>query len=181
MYDDDVSAGVELTWEAPETDAESVTGYEIQRGQSDDGDPATLVADTGSTAIAYADATANEPGEAYSYRVIALRGDEQSQPSGRAWVSIPTVTVTAQPVEPFIALPQVATGFALDGGNSAPVGIWGRPPIWSSDATLAQASSGTGVGAGSGYPGSSLDNSDFHLRRRHGLHHRSPGESDHGK
>ena len=91
--------GVALAWDAPAQDAESVTGYEILRAVGD-GDLATLVADTGSAAVAYADATATEPGEAYSYQVIASRGGGKSQPSNTAWAFIPKATVTAQPSEP---------------------------------------------------------------------------------
>ena len=39
---------------------------------------ATLVADTESTATTYTDATANEAGVRYVYRVKALRGDDVS-------------------------------------------------------------------------------------------------------
>ena len=99
VFDGGDSAGVELAWQAPAADAESVTGYEILRAQGD-GDLATLVADTGSATVAYADATATEPGEAYSYQVIASRGQGKSQPSNTAWAFIPKATVTAQPSEP---------------------------------------------------------------------------------
>ena len=100
VFDGGDSAGVELAWNAPAVDAESVTGYEILRAQGD-GDLATLVADTGSTAVAYADPTATEPGEAYSYQVIASRGEGKSQPSDRAEVIIPKAT--AVDPEPGIA------------------------------------------------------------------------------
>ena len=40
------------------------------------------------------------PGEAYSYQVIASRGEGKSQPSNTAWAFIPKATVTAQPSEP---------------------------------------------------------------------------------
>ena len=99
VFEDGDSAGVELTWNAPAKDAESVTGYEILRAVGD-GDLATLVADTGSAAVAYADTTATELGEAYSYQVIASRGEGKSQPSNTAWAFIPKATVTAQPSEP---------------------------------------------------------------------------------
>ena len=100
VFDGGDSAGVALSWDAPAADAASVTGYEILRAVGD-GDLATLVADTGSADTTYADGTATEAGERYAYRVKALRGEETSQPSDQAVVSIPKVTVL--PVEPRIA------------------------------------------------------------------------------
>ena len=88
VFDDAVSAGVELTWEAPAQDAESVTGYEILRARGD-GEPTTLVADTGSAGTTYADDTATEAGESYVYRVKAVRGQERSQASEEARASVP--------------------------------------------------------------------------------------------
>ena len=79
---------VALSWDAPVDDAGSVTGYEILRGQGE-GDPATLAADTGSAATTYTDATATQASESYTYRVKALRGQEQSQASGEAVVVLP--------------------------------------------------------------------------------------------
>ena len=99
VYEDGNSAGVELTWNAPAKDAASITGYEILRAVGE-GELAILVADTGSAAVAYADASATEPGEAYSYQVIASRGEGKSQPSNTAWAFLPKATVTAQPSEP---------------------------------------------------------------------------------
>ena len=98
--DDGVIEGVALAWDAPVTDAASVTGYEILRAVGD-GDLATLVANTGSADTTYADDTATEAGESYAYRVKALRGEEASQLSDRAFVIIPKVTTL--PVEPGIA------------------------------------------------------------------------------
>ena len=80
--------GVSLSWEAPAQEAESVTGYEILRAQGE-AQLATLVEDTESTSTAYTDPTATEPGETYAYRVIALRGEGQSQGSNQAGVLIP--------------------------------------------------------------------------------------------
>ena len=91
VFDGGDSAGVELAWDAPAVDAESVTGYEILRAVGD-GDLATLAADTGSADTTYTDDTATEAGERYAYRVKALRGEETSQPSDRAEASIPKVT-----------------------------------------------------------------------------------------
>ena len=71
------STQVSLTWSAPAEDADSVTGYEILRAVGE-GELATLVDDTGSTANSYADATATEAGETYTYRVKAIRGEDRS-------------------------------------------------------------------------------------------------------
>ena len=54
-----------------------MTGYEILRAVGD-GELATLVADTQSTATAHTDATADEPGETYAYRVV--RGEQTLKP-----------------------------------------------------------------------------------------------------
>ena len=83
--------GVVLNWSSPVQDAASVTGYEILRRRPREGEGAllVLVADTGSTAITYVDATANEPGVRYVYRVKALRGGEKSSRSNYARVDLP--------------------------------------------------------------------------------------------
>ena len=81
-------AGVSLTWSAPAEDADSVTGYEIQRAVGG-GDMATLVADTASTATSYTDVTATQSGSSYTYRVKAIRGEDVSQASGQAQVQLP--------------------------------------------------------------------------------------------
>ena len=74
---------VTLTWDAPASDAASVTGYEILRRRPNDGEAAltTLVADTGNAETGYTDDTANEPGVSYTYRGRALRDGEQSKVS----------------------------------------------------------------------------------------------------
>ena len=71
---------VTLSWTAPAEDADGVTGYEILRRRPMEGETAlaTLAADTESTATTYTDATANEAGVRYVYRVKALRGSEAS-------------------------------------------------------------------------------------------------------
>ena len=85
--------GVALAWDAPAEDAESVTGYEILRAQGG-GNLATLVADTGSAATSYTDATATEAGETYSYAVSARRGEEKSPQSNLATVGFPPARPT---------------------------------------------------------------------------------------
>ena len=84
---------VELAWDAPAEDAESVTGYEILRAQGG-GDLATLVADTGSADTSYTDAPATEAGETYNYVVVALRGEEKSRQSNLATVGFPPALPT---------------------------------------------------------------------------------------
>ena len=82
---------VTLTWDAPASDAASVTGYEILRRRPNDGEAAltTLVADTGNAETGYTDDSANEPGVRYTYRVKALRDGEQSKVSNYARIDLP--------------------------------------------------------------------------------------------
>ena len=82
---------VTLTWDAPASDAASVTGYEILRRRPNEGEAAltTLVADTGNAETGYTDDTANEPGVSYTYRVKALRDGEQSKVSNYARIDLP--------------------------------------------------------------------------------------------
>ena len=79
---------VVLTWDPPAEDAGPVTGYEILRGEGTD-EPATLAADTGSTATTYTDATANTASASYAYSVKAVRDSERSQASNEAAVQLP--------------------------------------------------------------------------------------------
>ena len=83
--------GITLRWEAPAEDAESVSGYEILRRRPFRGEQTLLsyVADTGSAATSYTDVDADEPGQAYVYRVVALRGAEHSGRSNRARLVAP--------------------------------------------------------------------------------------------
>ena len=85
-----------LSWDAPAEDADSVTGYEVLRAVGE-GDMATLVDDTGSTATAYTDATATEAGETYAYQVKAIRGEDRSQASGQTQVQVPHDPVDLAP------------------------------------------------------------------------------------
>ena len=91
--------GVILTWSSPVQDAASVTGYEILRRRPKEGEGAllVLVADTGSTATTYVDATANEAGVRYTYRVRALRGSEKSSRSNYARVDLPEEADETEP------------------------------------------------------------------------------------
>ena len=132
-----------MTWDAPEEDAGSVTGYEVLRAQGE-ADLTILVTDTGSFDTSYTDATATEPGESYAYRVRALRGGEKSQASNQAGAFIPILTPVN--VEPPTAEPaQMAAGT--------------RQEIWSAELTAAgfRGSTTTGlVGYGNSYTGSAL-------------------------
>ena len=78
-----------LSWTAPAADAESVTGYEILRGEGQ-AEPATLEADTESASTSYRDETAAQAGVSYTYAVKALRGDEASVESNRASYTLPS-------------------------------------------------------------------------------------------
>ena len=98
---------VSLSWSAPAADADSVTGYEILRATGD-GELATLVDDTASTATFYLDATATVAGEIYAYEVKAVRGEDRSQASGRAQVQVPH--------DPVDLAPSSLTAEAVDGG-----------------------------------------------------------------
>ena len=82
---------VTLSWTAPAEDADSVDGYEILRRRPMEGETTleTLVADTESTATTYTDATANEAGVRYVYRVKALRGDDVSLSSNFDRIDLP--------------------------------------------------------------------------------------------
>ena len=82
---------VTLSWTAPAEDADSVDGYEILRRRPMEGESSltTLVADTESTATTYTDATANEAGVRYVYRVKALRGDDVSLSSNFDRIDLP--------------------------------------------------------------------------------------------
>ena len=64
------------------------------------GELATLVDDTGSTATSYTDATATEAGETYAYKVKAIRGEDRSQASGQAQVQLPHNAVDLAPSGP---------------------------------------------------------------------------------
>ena len=85
---EDSTPSVFLSWTAPAEDADSVTGYEVQRATCGGGFTA-LAADTGSTATAYTDATATEAGETYAYRVRARRLQGLSLTSNTSTVILP--------------------------------------------------------------------------------------------
>ena len=112
---------VTLSWEAPANDAGSVTGYEVLRRRPKEGENAlqTLVADTGSAAATYVDATANEPGVRYTYRVKALRGSDVSQWSNFAFIDLDQDYTPPEPEpasEPDPAAPANLTAEIVDDG-----------------------------------------------------------------
>ena len=71
-----------------------VSGYQILRRRPDEGEARllVLVADTGSAATSYLDASATAPGVEYLYRVKARRGDELS-----GWTNNVRLTYSAPP------------------------------------------------------------------------------------
>ena len=83
--------GVILNRSSPVQDAASVTGYHIlrRRPREGEGTMLVLVADTGSSATTYVDATADEAGVRYVYRVKALRGGVKSSRSNVARIDLP--------------------------------------------------------------------------------------------
>ena len=118
---------VTLSWTAPAEDADSVDGYEILRRRPMEGETtlATLVVDTESTATTYTDATANEAGVRYVYRVKALRGDDVSLSSNFDRIDLPAdyvpdPTPTPEPEStPDDQAPTGLTAWLADGGGVA--------------------------------------------------------------
>ena len=78
-----VNDGINLTWNAPAADVESVTGYRVMHRRPNQGEDqlTVLETNTGSTATTYQDTGATAPGQSCVYAVRALRDDEQSQSS----------------------------------------------------------------------------------------------------
>ena len=119
-----------LNWSSPAHDAASVTGYEILRRQRPkEGEIVRLilVADTGSTTTTYTDATANEPGTRYTYRVKALRGSAKSARSNAARVDVAEeVDQTAPPPTP--ALRGVTVQPSDAQAENCPGGVYNPSP-----------------------------------------------------
>ena len=63
-----------------------------------EGEFATLVDDTGSTATFYFDTTATTGGETYAYQVKGIRGEDRSQASGQAQVLLDSETPDGESV-----------------------------------------------------------------------------------
>ena len=85
-----------LSWTGP--DSSAVTGYRILRGPSADA-LATLLADTGGTATAHEDGTA-EADTTYHYAVNALGRDGEGPSSATARVKVPPATKNNEPRDP---------------------------------------------------------------------------------
>ena len=85
-----------LSWTGP--DSITVTGYRILRGPSADA-LATLLADTGGTATAHEDGTA-EADTTYHYAVNALGRDGEGPSSATARVKVPPATKNNEPRDP---------------------------------------------------------------------------------
>ena len=103
-----------LSWTAPAADAESVTGYEILRGEGEV-EPTTLVADTESTSTTYRDETATQAGVTYTYAVKALRGDDASAESNRVSYTLPSdYTASTKELASKVFTQFVVTGETLE-------------------------------------------------------------------
>lgn len=121
---------IDLAWTAPATPP-AITGYLIERNV-DAGGWTTLVADTGTTAVAYTD-TAPTPGSTYEYRVSAITASGTSGPSNTdsAAVPLPVPTgLTATFNDPNVDLawsapspPPTVTGYRIERRVAA--GSWG--------------------------------------------------------
>ena len=93
--------GVDLSWDAPVEDAESVTGYEIERAVGEGSEEFVVyVVLTGSAYSTYTDPLATTAGETYTYRMVALRGEDRSEPSNEASVILAVVTLTVRTPTP---------------------------------------------------------------------------------
>ena len=116
LYVEVTEDGVVLHWEAPTSDADTVTGYEIQGRHLQEGVGILrkLTGNTSSSRTTYTDRTATDPDLRYLYRVRALRTDQGSpwsdyvviedgqpeEPSAALLELVPTDVVAVAPVEP---------------------------------------------------------------------------------
>ena len=96
------NCSVSLTWDAPATDAATVTGYRVLRAAGSEA-LSIRIASTRSTATSYTDLVLRA-GETYSYRVQAVRNGPASPSSNLVEAAIPAgptptdVTVEAAPI-----------------------------------------------------------------------------------
>jgi hypothetical protein len=120
LYVEVTEDGVVLHWEAPASDADTITGYEIQGRhlQQEVGILRILTGNTSSRRITFTDRTATDPGLLYLYRVRALRDDQGSpwsdyvviedgqpvEPSAALLELVPTEVVAVAPLEPTAAV-----------------------------------------------------------------------------
>ena len=95
-----VAGGIQLNWEAPAARAAEVDGYQVYRRRPDQGETLllVLVANTGSTATSYLDATATEPGVSYIYRVRAWRGTELSRMANKLQLTYTAPEPAPEPI-----------------------------------------------------------------------------------
>ena len=111
-----LAAGIQLNWEAPAARAAEVDGYQVYRRRPDAGETLllVLVANTGSTATSYLDATATEPGVSYIYRVRARRGTELSRMANKLQL---TYTAPEPALEPIPSLEPALAGVTVELGD----------------------------------------------------------------
>ena len=125
-----LAGGIQLNWEPPAARAAEVDGYQVYRKRPDAGETLllVLVANTGSTATSYLDATATEPGVSYIYRVRARRGTELSRMANKVQLTytapepalepIPAPTLETTPtLEPIPALDPEPAGVTVELGD----------------------------------------------------------------
>ena len=107
-----VADGIQLNWEPPAARAAEVDGYQVYRRRPDAGEALllVLVANTGSTATSYLDATATEPEVSYIYRVRAWRGTELSRMANKLQLTYtapePLIATQPQATQPQATQPQ---------------------------------------------------------------------------
>ena len=111
-----LAAGIQLNWEPPAARAAEVDGYQVYRRRPDAGETLllVLVANTGSTATSYLDATATEPEVSYIYRVRARRGAELSRMANKLQL---TYTAPEPAPEPIPALDPEPAGVTVELGD----------------------------------------------------------------
>ena len=119
-----VAGGIQLNWEPPAARAAEVDGYQVYRRRPDQGEALllVLVANTGSTATSYLDATATEPGVSYIYRVRAWRGTELSRMANKLQLTYtapePAPTLETTPtLEPITSLDPAPAGVTVELGD----------------------------------------------------------------
>ena len=114
-----------LSWDAPATDATTVTGYRVLRAKGE-GQMTVLADVTGSDDRTYTDATATVPGEIYSYAVQALRGTTASIQSNTVFYGSGWVFSQPAPSEP-APLPAAPTQLSASSGSEGVVLTWHAP------------------------------------------------------
>ena len=124
-----------LSWTAPAKDADSVTGYEILRGEVE-AELTTLMADTASASTTYRDETATQAEVSYTYAVKALRGDDASTESNRASYTLPSgYTAASKELASKVYVHSQVVGETLEFAPQVVVSPDQEPPftIWSGE------------------------------------------------